>query len=195
MKSILTANRLQGCAIGAMIFSGFGACWLTLALAVRQWLTALTLAGILLVAAGLLLLGLRLFREARRFPRVPDDPRIARIFHLVNAGQWVVIFLAARLLSHLHLDAWTVPMIAGVVGLHLFPLAHIFRHPLHYVTGSLMILWALGVSIFGPAEHIPSGTAMGAGIILWSSAAVTLAYALRIAGRAPAPLQDLREAA
>lgn len=192
MKSAITTNQLQGRAIGAMIFAGFGGLWLVLGLYVRETLNSRSVAGIVLVVAGLVLIALRLMREARRFPRVPDDPRLNRAFHTVNALQWIAIFIAASILTRLHLDPWTVPAIAGIVGLHLFPLARLFRNPLHYATGSAMTLWAAGTSIFVPAEHLQGMAALGAGAILWISAAAGLAAALRVARRSSQPLHGIR---
>jgi hypothetical protein len=192
MKSPLTANRIQGRAIGAIIFAGFGGLWLILALYVRESLHAGAAAGIGLITAGLVLMALHTMREARRFPRLPDDPRISRVFHTVNAVQWIAAFIVASVLRRLHLDPWTVPAIAAIVGLHLFPLARLFRHPLHYVTGSILVLWAAGASIFAPAEHLQSITALGTGITLWCSAAVGLLLTWRDASRSPERLQAIR---
>lgn len=195
IQNSITANQLSGRAIGAMIFTGFGSLWLVLALYTREILSVTSVAGIVLIAAGLFLLSIRLKREARRFPRTPDDPRIGRVFHIVNAAEWAACFIVAQTLHHFHLDLWTVPAIAGIVGSHFFPLARLFGYPLHYVTGSLMVLWAVGASVFAPVEHVQSITAMGAGIILWCSAVATLAIGLRKASHAPASFQGVRSEA
>jgi len=55
---------------------------------------------------------------------------------------------------------------------------------MHYATGTAMVLWAAGAMIVVPADHVQGITALGAGVILLSSAAVTLALALETARRA-----------
>jgi hypothetical protein len=184
MTQAVTANRLTGRAIGALIFTGFGTLWLFLSLYAREQVSAISLAGLALIAAGLVLAAVYLLGQAKRLPRVPDDPRIMKMFHWINAIQWVVCFVLATILGRLHLDAYIVPLIACIVGLHLFPLARLFRYPMHYATGTAMVLWAAGAMIVVPADHVQGITALGAGVILLSSAAVTLALALETARRA-----------
>jgi len=184
MTQAVTANRLTGRAIGALIFTGFGTLWLFLSLYAREQVSAMSLAGLALIAAGLMLAAVYLLGQAKRLPRVPDDPRIMKMFHWINAIQWVVCFVLATILGRLHLDAYIVPLIACIVGLHLFPLARLFRYPMHYATGTAMVLWAAGAMIVVPADHVQGITALGAGVILLSSAAVTLALALETARRA-----------
>jgi hypothetical protein len=54
---------------------------------------------------------------------------------------------------------------------------------MHYVTGTAMVLWAVGSMIVVPADHVQGMTALGAGVILWLSAATTLVLALDTARR------------
>jgi hypothetical protein len=184
MSLPVTANQLTGRAIGALISTGFGTLWLFLSLYAREQVTVVSLAGLALIAAGLALGAVQLMDQAKRFPRVPDDPRIMKMFHWVNAIQWVVCFVLAMTLGRLHLDAYIVPAIACIVGLHLFPLARLFRYPMHYATGTAMVLWSAGVMFVVPADHVQGITALGAGVILLSSAAVSLALALETARKA-----------
>ena len=78
MKAIQTANQLSGRAIGVIFFAGFGAIWLSLSLYALELLHATTLSGVLLGMAVLVLAALYLLREAKRWPRVPDDPAVGR---------------------------------------------------------------------------------------------------------------------
>jgi len=84
MHITLTANQLAGRATGALFFTGFGTLWFALALYVRQSLNAVTICA---VAGGALLLlaaASVLYRQARSFPRVADDPAIGRAFGRVQ---------------------------------------------------------------------------------------------------------------
>lgn len=187
MNSSVTANQLSGRAIGSIFFSGFGAIWLTLALYAHEMLNSATVSAVALGLALLLLAAFGLLRRARRWPRVPDDPALSRSFNRVNAVQWIAGAIAAFTLHRLHLDAYTVSVIAMIVGLHLFPLARLFRYPLHYATGGLLTAWAVASVLLVPTEHLQSITAMGTGIILWASATVTLVLAARIARQTASP--------
>lgn len=177
MKAIENAKQLKSRAIGAMIFAGFGGVWVALALYAKERLNFPSIAGVALVLCGMQLAGVSLIRHSRRLPTVADDPRRNRQFHVVNALQWIAAFIVANILANLHLNAYIVPAIAGIVGLHLFPLARVFGDRQHYVTGSLLISWAAGASLLVPANSLPGTAALGAGTILWLSAAVTLVLA------------------
>jgi hypothetical protein len=182
---IQTANQLSGRAIGALFGAGFGAIWLALALYALGRLSAVLVAGLLLVLAGLVLAALGLLRTAKRWPRVPDDPAIGRAFGWINAVQWAAVAIGAVTLNKLHLDAYVMCAITAIVGLHMFPLARLFRYPAHYVTGAVLVTWACLSAVMVPIEHLQGVSALGTGIILWLSAAVTLALAFQ-ATRRPA---------
>jgi hypothetical protein len=177
MNRIINANQLQGRAIGALFFSGFGALWLVLALYVREELHAAAVGGVLLVLAVLALAALYLLRAARRWPRVPDDPAMGRAFKRVNTIQWVAIFVVAFVLARLHLDVYIPTAVAVIVGLHMFPLARLFNYPQHYATGALLVAWAAGSAVFAPASTLQGTAALGTGVILWLSAILTLTLA------------------
>ena len=181
MHITLTANQLAGRATGALFFTGFGTLWFALALYVRQSLNAITICA---VAGGALLLlaaASVLYRQARSFPRVADDPAIGRAFGRVNAIQWIAVFVVAFSFARLHMDAYVLSAITAITGLHMFPLARLFRYPQHYVTGVLLTGWAIASIFVAPAERLQGVTALGTGTILWFSAAVTLALAFRAA--------------
>jgi hypothetical protein len=59
----------------------------------------------------------------------------------------------------------------------MFPLAKLFRYPMHYVTGAALVAWASASVLLIPAEQLQGVTALGTGILLWVSAAITLAMA------------------
>jgi hypothetical protein len=193
MTNLPTANSLNGRAIGSIFFACFGALWLTLALYAKQ---VLTVDRVIAVAAGLatlLLAAFWLMRQARRFPRVCEDPARSRAFNRINGIQWIVIAAVAFSFARLHIDAYVLSAITAIVGIHLFPLAKLFRYPMHNVTGAVLVLWASASMLLVPAGHLQGTTALGTGIILWLSAVVTLAIAasiLRQSNPAPAPNSD-----
>jgi len=173
-----TANKLQGRAIGSAFFAGFGALWLVLALIARGALHVTTASAVLLVMAVLLLAARSLYRAARRFPREPDDPAVGRAFAWVNGIQWIAISIVAFSFARLHIDAYVLSAIAAIVGLHMFPLARLFRYPLHHVTGAALVAWAAASAIAFPTELMQAVAALGTGAILWLSATAGLTLGL-----------------
>lgn len=185
---IQTANHLSGRAIGSMFFAGFGTGWLFMALAAKQWISFATISGVMLGMSILFLTAFYLMRQAKRWPRMPADPAVGRAFAWINAIQWIAIFAVAWSFAKLHIDAYVISAITAIAGLHLFPLARLFHYPLHYATGAILVAWAVASAVLVPVEHMQGTAALGTGIILWTSAFVTLALALQ-AARLPVPVQ------
>ena len=186
MQNFPNANQLSGRAIGSMFFAGFGTGWLFMALAAQQRITFVTVSAVLLGMLFLFLTAFYLLRQSRRWPRVPNDPAMRRTFAWINAIQWIAIGIVALSFGKLHIDAYVNSAIAAIMGLHLFPLARLFRYPLHNATGAVLIVWAMASAILVPTEQMQGTAALGNGLILWFSAAVTLAIALQLARR-PVP--------
>jgi hypothetical protein len=179
MTSIPTANQLAGRAIGSIFLSCFGALWIATALYIRQSLSIAGICADLGVTAILLACAIRLIRQSRNFVRVLEDPAQTRAFHRINAIQWIAIGIVAFTLGRLHQEVYGISAITTIVGLHLFPLARLFRYPAHYVTAIALVLWA-GISLLiSPLDRLQSTTALGTGILLWLSAATTLSLAAR----------------
>jgi hypothetical protein len=84
-----------------------------------------------------------------------------------------------------------ISAITAIVGLHMFPLARVFRYPLHYVTGSALVGWAAASALLFPKDEMQGSTALGTGLILWLSALVTLALAMR-AVRTPVTVSSVQ---
>ena len=162
-----------GRAFGAMLFSLFG----TVLLEVWDRRAG---AGLVLFA-GIALLGMALAATAwlcyRRHAGAiaaragtPEQKRADRIFHTVNAGQWVLILVLGNVLANIGQGAWVVPMAIAVIGLHFVPLAYVFRNPPHYLTAAALVVFALvypRLAAGGPAD--PVGF-LGIGLVLWASA-------------------------
>jgi hypothetical protein len=184
---IQNANQLSGRAVGSIFFVCFGTGWLFLALAAKQIINPATVAATMTGMTGLLIAAALLLWQAKRWPRVPDDPAMRRTFVWINAIQWTAIAIVVLTPGRLGLGAYITPVIAGIAGLHLFPLARLFHYPLHNATGALLIGWAVVSAVFVPAAEMQGTAAMGTGIILWVSAVVTLTIGLRAAGQ-PVPV-------
>jgi hypothetical protein len=180
-----TANQLAGRAIGAMFFAVFGAIWLVLAFYALQMLRPATVSGLVLGLALLLSAAVSLSRRARHWPRGPDDPAVGRAFGKVNAAQWIAIAVVVLVLAWLHLSDYVMCAITAIVGLHMFPLARLFRYPPHYATGTLLVAWAVASAVIAPRNQVQGIAALGTGVILWLAAAIMLAVALQAVRQSP----------
>jgi hypothetical protein len=186
MKNFPNANQLKGRAIGSMFFAGFGTGWLFLALAAKQRITFATVSVVMLGMLFLFLSALYLLRESKRWPRVPNDPAIGRAFGWINAIQWIAVAVVAFSFAKLHIDAYVISAITAIIGLHMFPLARLFHYRMHYATGAVLVAWAAASAVLAPTEEMQGTAALGTGIILWLSAAVTVSIGV-IAARQPGP--------
>jgi hypothetical protein len=184
MKNFPTVNQLSGRAIGVIFVACFGTGWIFMALTAKQLIKPATVAGTVSGMLALLLTAAYLMRQAKRWPRVPDDPAIGRAFGWVNAIQWIAVAVTAFTLGRLHFDAYIPSAITLIVGLHMFPLAKLFHYAQHYVTGTVLVGWAVASALFVPASKMQGTSALGTGIILWFSAVVSLATGLKAAAGA-----------
>src|SRR5580692_319742 len=113
---IQNANQLSGRAIGSIFFACFGTGWLFLALAAKQIINSATVATTMTGMTGLLIAAALLLHQARRWPRVPDDPAARRAFLWINAIQWIAIAIVVLTLGRLGLGAYITPVIAASPG-------------------------------------------------------------------------------
>jgi hypothetical protein len=178
---IQTANQLRGRAIGSIFFACFGTGWLFMAMIAKQAVNSATVSWTISGMVVLLVTAAYLLRQARRWPSVPNDPAVGRAFAWVNTIQWIAVAAVAFSFAKLHIDAYAISAIAGIIGLHMFPLARLFRYPLHYATGGLLTAWAAASALLVPVEQMQGTAAFGTGLILWLSATVALAIALQAA--------------
>jgi hypothetical protein len=148
-----------------------------LALLQRQLAIPLYLAVLAVCVLAYSAAGIWLLRLARRLPREPEDPARSRAFLRINAITWIAVGVAGFFLHQLKQDAAFLPVLAILVGLHFIPLGRLFGNIPQIGTGVFMTLWAVAALLFVPAEHLPSTVCFGSGLILWQSAAITLAVA------------------
>jgi hypothetical protein len=164
----------RGRAIGSSFFALFGSGWLALwnysAAPARFWMYGVIAAG----AGAILLLALARYRRyapaAAALAETPAQQRRQRWFHIINAGQWVVILIVGNVLANLGFNSWIIPAVILIVGLHFLPLARLFDYAVHYVTGAGFILLALIYPFVAPGGPTDPVGCLGAGLILWLSA-------------------------
>jgi hypothetical protein len=168
-----------------LFFAGFGTLWFCTGLAAMHRLNVGTGAVAVFILAALLIPALWVLKRASALPKQSSDPeveaQISRTFNRANTAQWIAIPVAVLLLNMVHQTAYVVPAIATIVGLHLFPLARAFRYPMHYVTGTLLVLWSAASLFILRRENVASVGALGTSAILLLSAAYTVTNAARAA--------------
>jgi len=167
----LQGARMGGLAVGAIFFALFGALWLINAYQLAHgqgWIS------IVLVLAAALLLCLSAWRvlRARRsdmhaLRHTPQWQRMRRQFRTINTIQWIVAVAAVLVLQQFKLDAWIVPAIMFIVGVHFLPLARVFRYRPHVLTGAVLIVTALLYPIASARGTASPVGSLIAGITLW----------------------------
>ena len=177
-----TSETITGRATGVLFFTGFGSLWTYTGLAALNYLNlwtgliTATILAFLAVPAILLLL-----RPKTAAQTAADDRHVSRMFTIINVIEGLAIVLSLILLNVFHRTEYIIPTIAIIVGLHLIPLASLFRYAPHYVTGALLVVWSLAVTVLLPRENIGSYGALRTAAILDLRAANTLLRTCRTA--------------
>jgi hypothetical protein len=171
--------RIRARATGVLVMSGFGALWSGAGLALSSapaW--AWGLLAVVPLAFGVR--ALRLLRSAPSPTRpLPADIALRkrrgdRIFAWTTAGEGLGILLAINVVSALGRPQWQPAAAMVVVGLHFLPQSTAYAYPPHLVTGVAMTAWALAYPwLFAAGAMAPAGV-LGAGAILFASAAWAL---------------------
>jgi hypothetical protein len=169
---------LAGRAIGAMFFAIFGAIWMAIwsqrAFGVRLGILALIAAG----ALGIFVFAWRQYERNKSADAAqadsPEEKKSTRIFKVVNITQWVAILVVGNVLANLGLKEWVLPSAMLIVGLHFFPLAKAFGNAQLHYTGGAMVLLAIAYPFVVPGGAANPVGCLAAGLILWTSAIVSL---------------------
>ncbi len=152
-----------------MFFAFFGGAWLLNGYALARGSSPML---VVLLTATTLILFLTAFavarkqRDALRAARETAESRRARKqFLTINATQWVAAIAAVVVPHQFGHDAWAVPAVMLVVGLHFLPLARVFRYRPHYLTGAALILTAI---LYPFASQNGPGSAAGSIAAAWA---------------------------
>jgi hypothetical protein len=174
-------KAVHGRATGVLFFAGFGSLWLWMGLVSMHRGSATAAAAIVGLLTALVVPAVLLLRRFGGYTPGSEDAAIEKAFQKINMAQWVAIPVAVSLLVVFGKPEYIVPAIATIVGVHLFPLAHLFRYPAHLVTGLLLVGWSSASVLLLPLAQIASIGAVGTAAILLASAACTLIRAGRTA--------------
>ncbi|MFZ6710074.1 hypothetical protein [Undibacterium sp. TC9W] len=154
---------------GAMFFAVFGAAWMVLWNQRARQGTGLVY--LLIGIVGLTLAGLAVQRHQQYKAYADDNSPAAqmagRLFHVINAAQWVIILVGGNVLANMGLAEWVTPFAMLIIGLHFLPLASVFKVPGHFRFGLVMSVFAVAYPfVFSEGAADPYGC-LGAGLLLW----------------------------
>jgi hypothetical protein len=166
--------RRTGSAVGQMFFAGFGTLWMIGWCLQRHGVDWPMLALIVMAGSTLFLWAWCDFRAFRPYVDRHAEPAAqrarSRAFRWINAVQWLAIFVANIALNAVGHPDWVTPAGILIVGLHLIPLARLFRASRQYVTGLALIVIALAYPWMADGgRNYPAGE-FATGAILWLSA-------------------------
>ena len=177
------AERAMGRCVAALMFAVFGGLWLVLAAYAFARLDRIHIVAIVAGVAIFVITAVRLQRRGKESgAALPEDERKKReerLFGIVNAVQGLAIFLDFLLLPKAGYNEFTVPVAALIVGGHFFAVPPLYRHRANLVTGALLVSWTIVCLLLLRGDRMIAWVALGAGLIVWGSAA----WALRTASR------------
>ena len=193
MEDAVTTQARTGAgrSFGAILFSVFGAAWITLGLyAFGRLHVPVFLVVVSIVAIGITL-ALRLLartREAAKREAIdPQRKRDDRIFAWINAAQGLAIFLLLATLPRLGHQDIAFAAAVVVVGLHFLVMPPTYRSRSNLLLGAAMTVWGLLCMVLFRGDRMIAFAATGAGLMLWAAAADALHTASSIARRLAFP--------
>ncbi len=172
-----------GRSYGALFFSFFGGCWLLLSAYAFGVFRAVQITSIFVLVLLFMAIAIRMQRRAKEVVKgaIPTEERRRdnRAFGMVNAVQWVAIFLIFTFFPKLGYGDLAFPAVLLVVGLHFFLMPPSYRHRANFVTGTVLAAWAILCPFLFKGDRMIGFVALGAGLTLWVSAAWALASVVR----------------
>lgn len=97
-----------------------------------------------------------------------EGSHVGRVVGIASAIEGVAIFIVANVLGNMHLQAFLLPAVAIIVGLHFIPLARWIPVRIYYWTGAgLIAVGMAGIAV--PEANRAIVTGIAAAIVLWLS--------------------------
>src|SRR5690625_2244406 len=155
-ERVVTKEDVRGTASGVMFMAFFVTVLVDIGIGSLQvsdviWLLILAI----LIGATIFFSGIRMIRNSRNLSNTNKSRNAKNIdkwFNIVFITEFVLIGIAAIVTNVIgHFD-WFFPIMAIIVGVHFFPLAHLFQVSAYYVTGMLLCLLAIVTLLFVPSE-------------------------------------------
>ena len=175
----------------AILLSIFGSAWLALSLFAFGLLHRPAVLLLMAVAAlTILLASLLRTRMKTAIAQEPPHPRQQqddRTFAWINVAQGLAIFLLFAILPRLGHQELAIAGAVIVVGLHFLVMPPLYRSRSNLVLGVAMTVWGLLSMLLFHGDRMIAFAALGAGLLLWTTAAWALHTASSIARRLAPP--------
>lgn len=142
---------IQSVGTGLMMMTFFTMMWAGIAYGSMTSNGLVVLILFSLIAAVLIINGLKFFRESKRFPKSEneadkaEEKRTGKWFGIIIGAEGLLIFVGINIVINLGHADLTIPVIALIVGLHFYPLARVFRRTIDYYLAT----WTTIVAIIG----------------------------------------------
>jgi hypothetical protein len=147
----VTRPFARGAAIGAMILTVFAAVWALSGLMSWPQAPAWTFAIVTLAIGALAVYSVARFVATSRLPREQEDAQAARQWlmaviwlALILAVQMMFIAVATIILGNSDQASLLPVVVTAIVGVHFLPLALVFRIPIYWGTGLLLLACVAG---------------------------------------------------
>jgi hypothetical protein len=174
----ISGGQLKGSARGALICAFFGSAWMYWAVVLSGnptpvWFSIVTVPAVVLIAWAFLRV-----RAVRHLPSSAvelEHSRAFRKFFWVDVGiEWGLGGVAVFALARFGNGDLIPQALAVIIGLHFLPLVKIFRAPLYYWTGGIMVVGALGSFLMHPGRIRNLVACAAVGLTLWVTSVAVL---------------------
>ena len=175
------SSELRGSGSGAVIIAIMGSVWAAIALSGHPAL----LFFLLPVPLFLVVLGIKFIQASARLRNQEPPPTTTEMaaetalqkrFQWVFAAEGIAIFLAVNVLANIGKNAFLIPTIGIIVGLHFLPLARLYGRALFYGSGAIQILLCLVAAVLLRSNpyDLRTVTSLGMALVLWATMGTVL---------------------
>lgn len=174
----ISAGQLKGSARGAIICAVFGSAWMYWAVVLSGsptpvWFSVVTLPAVVLTAWAIL--RVRAVRHLTFSSTELAHWMQFRKFFWIDSGlEWGLAGVAVFALARLGRPDLIPQAVGVIIGLHFLPLAKIFRAPLYYWTGGIIVVAALGSLLIHRGYLRNTVGCAAVGLTLWMTGGVIL---------------------
>jgi hypothetical protein len=171
-------GQLKGSARGALICAFFGSAWMYWAVVFSgnptpAWFSIVTVPAVALIAWAFL--RVRAVRQLPSSAAELEHSRAFRKFFWVDVGiEWGLGGVAVFALVRFGRGDLIPPVLGVIIGLHFLPLVKIFRAPLYYWTGGIMVVAALGSLLMHGGYIRNIFVCAAVGLTLWATSVAVL---------------------
>jgi hypothetical protein len=196
----ISKSEVRGTAFGVFFMALFGTAWAGIGIGGLQgWVSIWLIIFVLLIGVALLLCFATLIWGSRGMNKAVSEEgkrlgkRMGIGFGITFGLEGILIGVASVICNAMNHFELFFPVMALIVGVHFFPLAHLFQVRTHYLTGGLLCLLAIITLLFIP-EHVQIGhhqiiawwtfLGFGSAFILWGTGFIIWLMGHRLLGEA-----------